>query len=122
MGRAAEKIVAQGELVYSHAYDRGEPGRAGCDRVHRLDGRFATWTLDDGVQGPFYSLEEALGETDMGFVSRFCTAITAPELSAEQAAALLYGETQVDGHRFRINGEEWEYRAAGGFRRVGPAA
>jgi len=122
MSRAAEKIVAQGTLVYSHAYDRGEPGRAGCDRVHRLNGRFATWTLDDGVQGPFQSLEEALDETDMEFVSQFCTEITAPELSADQVVALLSSEAEVDGHRFRINGEEWEYRVASGFRQVTPAA
>ena len=118
MDQAAEKIVAEGDLVYSHAYDRGEPQRAGCDRVYRLDGRFATRTLDDGIEGPFGSLEEALDETDMEFVSEFCTEITAPELSAQQVAALLYSEPQVDGHRFRVNGEEWEYRVAEGFRRV----
>ena len=98
MNRAAEKIIAQGTLVYSHAYDRGEPGRAGCDRVHRLNGRFAVWTLDDGVMGPFDTLEEALDEADLEFVSQFATEITAPELSAEQVAALLYSEPQADGH------------------------
>jgi peptidoglycan/xylan/chitin deacetylase (PgdA/CDA1 family) len=122
MGRAAEKIVAEGGLVFSHAYDRGEPGAVGCGRIQRLNGRFATWTLDDGVQGPFRSLAEALDENDMEFVSQFCTEIIAPELSAEEVVALLYSEPQVDGHRFRVNGEEWESRAAGGFRRAGTQA
>jgi hypothetical protein len=56
----------------------------------------------------------------MEFVSAFCTEINAPELSADQVAALLYNDPQVDGHRFQINGEDWEYRVAGGFQRVFP--
>jgi hypothetical protein len=116
MSRAAERIVAKGAVVYSHAYDRGD-GRAGCDRVHQLGAQFAVCTLDDGVVGPFDTLEEALEEADLTFVSEFATEITAPALSAEEVAAMLYSEPDVDGHVFRINGEDWEYRKTGGFRR-----
>jgi hypothetical protein len=119
MSRTAKKIVTLGTLVYSHAYVRPEVGRAGCDRVHRLDGQFAVWTLDDGIMGPFDSFEEALDEADLLFVSEFATEITAPEMTADQVAARLYGEPQADGLHFRINGEEWVYRVAGGFRQVG---
>jgi len=115
MSRAAEKIVAKGAVVYSHAYDRGD-GRAGCDRVHQLGAQFAVCTLDDGVVGPFDTLEEALDEADLTFISAFATEITAPALSAEEVAAMLYSEPDVDGHLFRINGEDWEYRKTGGFR------
>jgi hypothetical protein len=117
MNRAAEKIVAKGEVVYSHAYDRGD-GRASCDRVHRLGSQFAAGTLDDGVIGPFDTLNEALDEADLAFVSAFATEITAPALSAEQIASMLYSEPDVDGHVFGINGEKWEYRNATGFRRL----
>lgn len=119
MLRTEVHYVADGPLVFSHAYDRREPGPASCDRVHRLNGQFALWTLDEGIQGPFSTFEEALEEADLLFVSEFAMEITAPELKAEQVAAMLYSEPRVDGHRFRINGEEWEYRVDGGFRQVG---
>lgn len=116
----AEKIVAKGEVVLSHAFDRGD-GRAGCDRVHRLGRQFAVQTLDDGVIGPFDTLEDALDEADLVFVSAFTTEITAA-LPAEKIATLLYSEPDYDGHVFRVNGEKWEYEKASGCRRLDPRA
>jgi hypothetical protein len=108
-GEIVDRIIEKGECVFANDWDSG--GGAGCERVYRMDGKFAFASADYGNAGPFGSLEEVLKQQDclLGITSAtdsiWCSLMTAEEI----AARLTYYGDDDEHYPISVNGEMWGY-------------
>jgi uncharacterized protein (TIGR02996 family) len=107
-----EYIIEEGEMVYELEWDSGGPGAgAGVNSVHHWKGKYVS-SSDNGHEGPFNSLDEALEEDDgLLCVNSATGCINSSVMSAKEIAKRLVCY-EKDGFEVQINGQYWVYRAA----------
>jgi hypothetical protein len=102
-------ILDEGDVVYSLEWDSGGCGiGAGEEMVRHWKGKFVS-SSDNGDEGPFDTLDEALESNGCLAVTSATMCITSSMLSAKEIAKRLecFGE---DGQPVQINGQDWVYQ------------
>jgi hypothetical protein len=103
-----DRILDEGEVVFSHHWDSGGPGGSGAEEVYHWNGKFLYSSLDLDPEGPFDNLGEALGAADLLTVTEATTRINCSALSAVELVGRLECDEEVE---IRINGQPWTHRA-----------
>ena len=103
-----DRIIDEGETVYSQSWDSGAPG-AGADveSVLKYDGKYWALTSYNGLQGPLDSLIEALESEELLRVSGATQQIESSKMSEEELSAKISG-FGGDAGVFTINGAAYE--------------
>jgi hypothetical protein len=115
---ALERIVEDGDSLFTHSWDSGGlGGGGGMESIRELNGQFAMSSLDIGSEGPYATFDEALAAFGVLTVTSASTSIWRSLMTAEELAKRL--ECDEDGFELEINSEPWVYRAAtGAFERA----
>ena len=104
-----ERILMEGEEVFSHKYESDHFGGGGHVVVHQLGDKFA-FSSDVEGGGPFDSFEKVLKQSGALQVTEMSSTITSSLLTAQQIAQRLASFADVD-FSLSINGEEWLHRS-----------
>ena len=107
---ALETIVEQGEEALVHHWDSGGPGAGGgIECVYCYDGRFAVANSEFENEGPFGSLNEAIEQTDVLFITDASSRIECDTLSVTEILRLLKIDVGSGTPSLDINGTTCEF-------------
>ncbi len=115
---AAEALDSgEGESVLSVSWDFGTPMHNGINTFWKI-GEWFFADLDEGMLGPFSSLEEALEETEMNQPLNAGLIYESESRSAQEIAFLLRGDLLTPGEEILINNERWAANSENAFAPV----
>ena len=112
---SADDIIDQGKIALTHCWDSGGPGAgAGEEQVYRLGEHYAVASEMAGPLGPFQSLHEAIGQTDVLCITDASKTIDCDELSTGQIIDLLQVHYHGEEPALDINGHRCVYDSGAG--------
>ena len=104
----ATEAIESGEAdeILSISWDFGTPTHGGIETIWKIGKRFFA-DLQDGMFGPFSSLDEALEQTERNQPPNSGLIYESESLSASEIARCLRGEYLDPGEEILINDERW---------------
>jgi hypothetical protein len=115
-----ERIITDGERVFSHLWDSGGLGAGGgSENVYRLGRSYCYASADVGQFGPYRWLEDALAEHALLLLTEATVGIDCTELSARQLARRCDCSDLKAGATVSLNGEAWEVTKEGALKKPG---
>ena len=115
-----ERIIGEANPVYRVDWDSGAPGAgADAEQIFRWGDGYIVVPSDGEDETVYPTLREAIGESELNYVTGATQEIRSSELSSEEIAALLQSREEEGSYHVLINGEPWEGDNSGNFRRAG---
>lgn len=98
-------VLNKGTEVVSASYDGGAPGYTGQASVYKFAKLYFSTDDNDGFDGPYETLEEALGDAHLSF-GEVDVSISVTGMKPEKYASLMTVNAP-EGHVVEINGQDW---------------
>jgi hypothetical protein len=114
-----DRLIGEEKPVFSIHWDSGAPG-AGADSEHVYrwgDGYIVLFSGGED-ETVYPTLRDAIEESGMNLVTGATQEITSSQLRSEEIAALLQTDEEEESYRIVINGESWQAKGSGEFRRA----